>query len=502
LAVNTRFEMAITLVIFLNMVAMMIEYEPRQEEGFMSTNGSFIPTNEPKINFLLLTEVLEYINIIFTVVFALEATIKIIGLRLHYFRRAWNVFDFVVVLLSVIGIILGEVLKGEVFISPTLLRVVRVFRIGRVLRLVKAAKGIRKLLFALVISIPALFNIATLLFIFMFIFAIMGMTLFLNVRHQDAITTTVNFETFGRSMILLFRLCTSGGWNDVLDPLMEEEKCNNTHYIDTLGVPQQRNGGDCGNATFAVIFFLLYLFISFMIIINMYIAVILENFSQAHEQEEIGITEDDFDMFYVVWESYDPHATQYIKLENISDFIAALEAPLGIPKPNGMALVAFNLPIVEGDRIHCLDVLMALVKRVLHNTEDDTPSMTQEHKEANEKLKQQIADKYKAAFPQRQHVKVLTTTMQRKKEDVAAKTLQRAWRKHKMKQNIMRIKELALESSQRGDGVSRRISDAFGSMRSRIGSALGLRSRRSSMKSVGSCDSLSQLPTPRPVIKR
>lgn len=45
----------------------------------------------------------EYINLIFTMVFVVEAIIKIIGLRWHYFRRAWNVFDFVVVALSVLG---------------------------------------------------------------------------------------------------------------------------------------------------------------------------------------------------------------------------------------------------------------------------------------------------------------------------------------------------------------------------------------------------------------
>lgn len=45
----------------------------------------------------------EYINLIFTMVFVVEAIIKIIGLRWHYFRRAWNVFDFVVVALSVVG---------------------------------------------------------------------------------------------------------------------------------------------------------------------------------------------------------------------------------------------------------------------------------------------------------------------------------------------------------------------------------------------------------------
>lgn len=385
---------------------------------------------------------------------------------------------------------------GNLPISPTLLRVVRVFRIGRVLRLVKSAKGIRKLLFALIISIPALFNIAILLFIFMFIFAVMGMTLFPNVRHVSALTDTVNFDTFPNSMVLLFRLSTSAGWNDVLEPLQDPGSgCNDSYYIDSLGIPTASIQGNCGNETVACILLIGYLFLSFMIIINMYIAVILENFSLAHEQEEIGITEDDFDMFYVVWEKYDPLATQYIKLDMLADFLADLEDPLGVPKPNGMAVVAFNLPIVEGDRIHCLDVLMALVRRVLHTSEEETPNMSQEHKDANEKLKAQIADKYRAAFPQRQKIKVLSTTMQRKKEDVAAKTLQRAWRKHRMKQNILRIKELALDASQR-DSFSHRLSDAVGSIKSRIGSAVSRFSRRGSTRSIRSIDSQAlNLPT-------
>jgi len=387
------------------------------------------------------------------------------------------------------GFILVRMFEGDLFISPTLLRVVRVFRIGRVLRLVKAAKGIRKLLFSLIISLPALFNIAILLFIFMFIFAVMGTTLFSRVRHVASLTDTVNFDTFPNSMVLLFRLSTSAGWNDVLEPLQDSASgCNKTHYVDTLGVPQAQGQGNCGNEFLACIFLIFYLLLSFMIIINMYIAVILENFAQAHEQEEIGIREDDLDMFYVIWEKYDPLATQYIKLESLSDFLAELEDPLGVPKPNGMAVVAFNLPIVEGDRIHCLDVLMALVRRVLHTTEEDSTNMSKEHKEANEKLKSQIADKYRAAFPQRQRITVLSTTMQRKKEDVAAKTLQRAWRKHRMKQNILRIKELALDASQR-DSLSRRLSDTFGSVKSRIGSALSKFSRRNSARSIQSIDS-------------
>ena len=73
------------------------------------------------------------------------------------------------------------------------------------LLLFQAAKGIRKLLFALIVSLPALFNIGALLALITFIYAIIGMTIFGHVKHQGAVDDLVNFETFGRSMQLLFR---------------------------------------------------------------------------------------------------------------------------------------------------------------------------------------------------------------------------------------------------------------------------------------------------------
>ena len=65
-----------------------------------------------------------------------EAVVKMIGLRHHYFTLPWNLFDLTLVSASVVGLIMEDVLN-EFPISPTLLRVVRVFRLGRVLRLVK-----------------------------------------------------------------------------------------------------------------------------------------------------------------------------------------------------------------------------------------------------------------------------------------------------------------------------------------------------------------------------
>ncbi len=67
---------------------------------------------------------------------------------------------------------------------------------------------------------------------------------------------------------------------------------------------------------------------------------------------------------------YDPHATQFITFNQMSDFIASLDAPLGIAKPNTLALVSFDLPIAKGDKIHCLDVLHALTKYTLGFVDD------------------------------------------------------------------------------------------------------------------------------------
>ncbi|XP_065337432.1 sodium channel protein 60E isoform X5 [Cloeon dipterum] len=390
---SRRFEIAIFVLIFLNMLSMGIEHYNQ------STPVRFV---------------LEVSNAFFTTVFGLEAIVKIIGLRYHYFTVPWNLFDFILVMASILGIVMEDMMV-DLPVSPTLLRVVRVFRIGRILRLIKAAKGIRKLLFALVVSLPALFNIGALLALITFIYAIIGMSLFGHVKQVNALDDMVNFTTFGRSMQLLFRLMTSAGWNDVLDSLMiQPDDCD----------PNKNNlpNGDCGQPFLAITYFVSFIIINYMIVINMYIAIILENFNQAHQEEEIGIVEDDLEMFYIRWSKYDPHATQFIGFSQLSDFISSLDPPLGIQKPNNVALVSFNLPIARGDKIHCLDILHALVKHVLGHVEE-----TDDFR----KLREQMDIKFKKQFPTRKELEIISSTRMWKRRDKAAKVIQRAWRRYK-----------------------------------------------------------------------
>uniref|UniRef100_A0A8C0FI23 Sodium channel protein n=1 Tax=Bubo bubo TaxID=30461 RepID=A0A8C0FI23_BUBBB len=393
------FDISIMILICLNMVTMMVETDDQSEE---------------------MENILYWINLVFIVLFTGECVLKLISLRHYYFTIGWNIFDFVVVILSIVGMFLAELIE-KYFVSPTLFRVIRLARIGRILRLIKGAKGIRTLLFALMMSLPALFNIGLLLFLVMFIYAIFGMSNFAYVKREAGIDDMFNFETFGNSMICLFQITTSAGWDGLLAPILNsgEPDCdpNKPH-------PGSSVKGDCGNPSVGIFFFVSYIIISFLVVVNMYIAVILENFGVATEESAEPLSEDDFEMFYEVWEKFDPNATQFMEFEKLSDFAAALEPPLHLPKPNKVQLIAMDLPMVSGDRIHCLDILFAFTKRVLGESGE------------MDALRIQMEDRFMASNPSKASYEPITTTLKRKQEEVSAVIIQRAYRRHLLKRTV------------------------------------------------------------------
>ena len=337
-------------------------------------------------------------------------------------RFTWNAFYPFLIHPSLppLGMFLAEIIE-KYFVSPTLFRVIRLARIGRILRLIKGAKGIRTLLFALMMSLPALFNIGLLLFLVMFIFSIFGMSNFGYVKHGAGIDDLYNFETFGNSMICLFMITTSAGWDGLLLPILNyPPDCD-----PTLENPGTTVKGDCGNPSVGIFFFVMYIIISFLIVVNMYIAIILENFSVATEESADPLSEDDFETFYEIWEKFDPTASQFITFAKLGDFADALEHPLRVPKPNTIELIAMDLPMVSGDRIHCLDILFAFTKRVLGDSGE------------LDMLRQQMEERFVAANPSKVSYEPITTTMRRRQEDVSARIIQNAFRVHLIRRGIM-----------------------------------------------------------------
>ncbi|XP_066564744.1 sodium channel, voltage gated, type VIII, alpha subunit b isoform X1 [Amia ocellicauda] len=393
------FDISIMILICLNMVTMMVETDDQSKE---------------------MENILYWINFIFIIVFTTEFVLKLFALRHYYFTIGWNIFDVVVVILSIVGMFLADLIE-KYFVSPTLFRVIRLARIGRILRLIKGAKGIRTLLFALMMSLPALFNIGLLLFLVMFIFSIFGMSNFAYVKKGAGIDDMFNFETFGNSMICLFMITTSAGWDGLLLPILNRPpdcSLDKEH-------PGSQVRGDCGNPSVGIFFFVMYIIISFLIVVNMYIAIILENFSVATEESAEPLSEDDFETFYEIWEKFDPDASQFIAYAKLSDFADTLEHPLRVPKPNTIELIAMDLPMVSGDRIHCLDILFAFTKRVLGDSGE------------LDILRQQMEERFVASNPSKVSYEPITTTLRRKQEEVSAIVIQRAYRRYLIKRGFV-----------------------------------------------------------------
>ncbi|KAL1263934.1 hypothetical protein QQF64_004289 [Cirrhinus molitorella] len=255
----------------------------------------------------------------------------------------------------------------------------------------------------------------------MFIFSIFAMSNFAYVKKQAGIDDIFNFETFGGSIICLFEITTSAGWDGLLLPIMNSGPPDCDPNIENPGTDVR---GNCGNPGMGIMFFCSYIIMSFLVVVNMYIAIILENFNVAQEESGDPLCEDDFEMFDETWEKFDADATQFIDYNRVFDFVDALQEPLRIAKPNRLKLITMDLPIVTGDKIHCLDILLAVTREVL----GDTIEMAA--------MKESIEAKFRMNNPTSASFAPITTTLRRKEEERAAIAVQRTYRRHLLKRAI------------------------------------------------------------------
>jgi len=116
-------------------------------------------------------------------------------------------------------------------------------------------------------------------------------------------------------------------------------------------------------------------------------------------------------MYYEVWERFDEAATQYIHLSRLSEFVDALEEPLKLHQPNRYRLIALDIPICDGDRVHCIDILDALTKNFL-GTPLDTTEMVD----------------LKKSGPERRDYVPVSSTLRRQRQNHCAIIIQNAWR--------------------------------------------------------------------------
>jgi hypothetical protein len=153
----------------------------------------------------LLSNVISYGNSSLTCLFLVEMVLKIIGLGFKtYVRDGFNDFDAIVVIFGLLEFI---------NVGSKAITVFRVFRMLRIFKIVKSWKILRKLLVAVFNSFASIANLALLVFLFVFIYALIGMQFFSG-PIPDYPSFRYGFNTFGYALIAIFDILSSENWNN------------------------------------------------------------------------------------------------------------------------------------------------------------------------------------------------------------------------------------------------------------------------------------------------
>uniref|UniRef100_A0A8C3IX80 Voltage-dependent L-type calcium channel subunit alpha n=1 Tax=Chrysemys picta bellii TaxID=8478 RepID=A0A8C3IX80_CHRPI len=284
-------------------------------------------------------QAMNILNMLFTGLFTVEMILKLIAFKpKHYFCDAWNTFDALIVVGSIVDIAITEVNPAEHTqcsssmnaeensrISITFFRL---FRVMRLVKLLSRGEGIRTLLWTFIKSFQALPYVALLIVMLFFIYAVIGMQVFGKIALNDTsyINRNNNFQTFPQAVLLLFRCATGEGWQDIMLDCLPDKKC------DPESEPTNSTEGDhsCGSS-FSIFYFISFYMLCAFLIINLFVAVIMDNFDYLTRDWSI-LGPHHLDEFKRIWAEYDPEAKGRIKHLDVVTLLRRIQPPLGFGK--------------------------------------------------------------------------------------------------------------------------------------------------------------------------
>ncbi|KAL4640765.1 voltage-dependent L-type calcium channel subunit alpha-1C isoform X1 [Arapaima gigas] len=354
---STYFEYLMFILILLNTICLAMQHHGQS----MSFNKA-----------------MNVLNMLFTGLFTVEMILKLIAFKPRgYFSDPWNVFDFLIVIGSIIDVILSEINPADSTSSSqsTMVRPMglqstednarisitffRLFRVMRLVKLLSRGEGIRTLLWTFIKSFQALPYVALLIVMLFFIYAVIGMQLFgkIALRDNSEINRNNNFQTFPQAVLLLFRCATGEGWQEIMLACTSSKPCEEGPASE-----------DCGSQ-FAIIYFVSFYMLCAFLIINLFVAVIMDNFDYLTRDWSI-LGPHHLDEFKRIWAEYDPEAKGRIKHLDVVTLLRRIQPPLGFGKlcPHRVAckrLVSMNMPLNSDGTVMFNATLFALVRTAL-----------------------------------------------------------------------------------------------------------------------------------------
>ncbi|XP_060812331.1 voltage-dependent calcium channel type A subunit alpha-1 isoform X14 [Bombus pascuorum] len=296
----------------------------------------------------------------------------------NFFKDAWNMFDFVTVIGSIVDALVIEF--GENFINVGFLRL---FRAARLIKLLRQGYTIRILLWTFVQSFKALPYVCLLIAMLFFIYAIIGMQVFGNIAldADSSITKHNNFQSFIQGLMLLFRCATGEAWPNIMLSCVKGRPCD-------VKAGKQEPGGCGSNIAYA--YFVSFIFFCSFLMLNLFVAVIMDNFDYLTRDSSI-LGAHHLDEFVRIWAEYDPNATGKIHYTEMYDMLKNMDPPLGFGNkcPNRLAykkLIRMNMPVDVDLKVNFTTTLFALIRENLNIK----VRRASERNQANEELRDTI----------------------------------------------------------------------------------------------------------------
>uniref|UniRef100_A0A8D1GV19 Ion transport domain-containing protein n=1 Tax=Sus scrofa TaxID=9823 RepID=A0A8D1GV19_PIG len=246
-------DLFITFIIGVNVITMSMEHY-----------------NQPKS----LDEALKYCNYVFTIVFIVEAALKLVAFGFRRFFKDRCVAQA--------GESRGPLRGGEIEmnaalpINPTIIRIMRVLRIARVLKLLKMATGMRALLDTVVQALPQVGNLGLLFMLLFFIYAALGVELFGRLECSEdnpceGLSRHATFSNFGMAFLTLFRVSTGDNWNGIMKDTLRECAREDKHCLSYL-------------PAISPIYFVTFVLVAQFVLVNVVVAVLMKHLEESNKE--------------------------------------------------------------------------------------------------------------------------------------------------------------------------------------------------------------------------
>lgn len=346
---GSNFELLVMSLVVLNMLTMCAyrwEYPPNDEYIALSESENILSLQDSPRN-----KALDVLNDIYSLLFTIEMILKLLAWGWgQYLQDHWNKLDGFVVVLSDVVFVVDQASTYSRPINPNLVRVLRLVKVMRIMRLLSKGKQVLYLIETLVYSIPAIANVGTLWFLVLFIFSIMGMSLYGSLPTQGRdypyglYNDHANFKYFHTAIMTLFRMSTGESWNGIM------------HDVQSV-YPT------------AWIFFSAYILVVAYLLFNLLVAIVLEQFSmESREDDRFMIGGDVMTCFQEEWAKFDPYATQYITAVQLTIVLRRMPkdiCPLG-PTASAAAMIRvlrrLRVNVNDQGQVHFAESFIALIQ--------------------------------------------------------------------------------------------------------------------------------------------